>query len=95
MGGRPRPSHRFRWPLTAIEGAITLLAYFHYCNKGIFPFSDECKDQELKNLAELDDEAVQFVHSTRKHAVEHSKWPSSQARPAPPPDGGAGAGENT
>jgi len=55
------------------QGAVTLLAYFHYCNKGIFPFSDECKDQELKNLAELDDEAVQFVHSTRRHAMEHRK----------------------
>jgi hypothetical protein len=50
------------------------LAYFHYCNKGVFPFSEDCKDQDLRNLAELDDTAVQFVRYTRKYALEHSEW---------------------
>lgn len=52
-------------------GANTLLAYFHYCNKAIYPFSAECKDQDLKTLAELDDEAISFVHYTRRLVAEH------------------------
>ena len=59
---------------------MTFLAYFHYNNKGIFPFSDECKDQELKNLAELDGPAMDFVRDTRKHAIAHSKFDA----PLPP-----------
>jgi hypothetical protein len=54
-------------------GANTLLAYFHYCNKGIYPFSSECKDQDLQSLAELDDEAMEFVKYTREYASEHSR----------------------
>jgi hypothetical protein len=54
-------------------GANTLLAYFHYCNKAIYPFSSECKDQDLQTLAELDDEAISFVHYTRKMVAEHRK----------------------
>lgn len=57
-----------------LAGANTLLAYFHYCNKGIYPFSDECRDQDLQTLAALDDWTIQFVHDTRKYAAEHSKW---------------------
>ncbi|KAK0657484.1 hypothetical protein B0T16DRAFT_452940 [Cercophora newfieldiana] len=54
-------------------GANTLLAYFHYCNKGIYPFSGECKDQDLQSLAELDDEAVAFVKYTRQFASENNR----------------------
>lgn len=54
-------------------GAVTFLAYFHYCNKGVFPFSEECREQDLKNLAELDDQAMQFVRYTRSYAADHSK----------------------
>lgn len=61
------------WQLTRQLGANTLLAYFHYCNKAIYPFSSECKDQDLQTLAELDDEAISFVHYTRKMVAEHSK----------------------
>jgi hypothetical protein len=61
-------------------GANTLLAYFHYCNKAIFPFSAECKDQDLKTLADLDDEAVAFVHDTRRLIAEHSKEAPARAR---------------
>jgi len=54
-------------------GANTLLAYFHYCNKNTFPFSPECKDEDLKNLAELDSTAVEFVRYAREVASRHSK----------------------
>lgn len=54
-------------------GANTLLAYFHYCNKGIYPFSAECKDQDLQSLAELDGEAIDFVKYTRQSASEFRK----------------------
>jgi len=60
---------------------VTFLAYFHYNNKGIFPFSDECKDQELKNLAELDDTTLAFVRDTRRHAMEHSELAPSPRSP--------------
>ncbi len=55
-------------------GANTLLAYFHYCNKAIYPFSAECKDQDLQTLAELDDDAIKFVHDTRQLAAKHSEY---------------------
>ncbi|CCF37897.1 hypothetical protein CH063_09122 [Colletotrichum higginsianum] len=53
-------------------GGTILLAYFHYCNKGIYPFSEECKDQDLRTLAQLDEDAVQFIHWTRSQAMAHS-----------------------
>ena len=71
-------------------GAVTFLAYFHYCNKGIFPFSEECKDQELRNLAELDDSALAFVHDTRRYVADHSKFPLLPM-PEPPRRHGASA----
>ncbi|KAL2144790.1 hypothetical protein VTI28DRAFT_8552 [Corynascus sepedonium] len=56
-------------------GAKTLLAYFHYCNKAIYPFSRECKDQDLQTLAELDDEAIAFVHYIRESvAKKKEEW---------------------
>jgi hypothetical protein len=54
-------------------GANTLLAYFHYCNKAIYPFSDECKDEDLQSLAELDDKAISFVHFVRRFVAEHKR----------------------
>lgn len=54
-------------------GANTLLAYFHYCNKGVYPFSEECRDSDLQTLAELDETAIQFVQYTRTYSNEHSK----------------------
>ncbi|KAK4171691.1 hypothetical protein QBC36DRAFT_198771 [Triangularia setosa] len=56
-------------------GANTLLAYFHYCNKGIYPFSAECRDADLRSLAELDDDAIELVHYTRQYIAEHkAQW---------------------
>jgi hypothetical protein len=55
-------------------GANTLLAYFHYCNKAVYPFSTECRDQDLQTLAELDDEAISFVKYTRRVVAQNSKF---------------------
>ncbi|KAJ0100752.1 hypothetical protein J7T55_003960 [Diaporthe amygdali] len=56
-------------------GANIFLAYYHYCNKGVYPFSTECKDSELQILAELDDESINFVKYTRDYAREHKdEW---------------------
>ncbi|RYP23053.1 hypothetical protein DL765_001308 [Monosporascus sp. GIB2] len=54
-------------------GANILLAYFHYCNKGIYPFSPECREQDLSTLAELDKRKIKFVLVTRKAVEEHKK----------------------
>lgn len=73
------------------EGANILLAYFHYCNKGIYPFSNECKEQDLRTLAELDDNMMAFVKETRANVIENSTWYPVLVRngtifsPAPPP----------
>ncbi|KAM0440132.1 hypothetical protein ACHAQK_005929 [Fusarium lateritium] len=56
-------------------GANILLAHFHYCNKGIYPFSEECKDQDLRTLAGLDEEKIKFVHATSSLAKRYaSQW---------------------
>ncbi|KAJ6446009.1 pre-mRNA splicing factor clf1 [Purpureocillium lavendulum] len=56
-------------------GANILLAHFHYCNKGMYPFSDECKDKDLRALADLSDDEIQFVHTTKKYAKQHrQEW---------------------
>ncbi|PHH81697.1 hypothetical protein CDD83_3505 [Cordyceps sp. RAO-2017] len=54
-------------------GANILLAHFHYCNKGMYPFSDECKDKDLRTLADLGDEELQFVHATRDYVKRHRR----------------------
>ncbi|KAK7397609.1 hypothetical protein QQX98_013020 [Neonectria punicea] len=54
-------------------GANILLAHFHYCNKGIYPFSEGCKDQDLRTLAGLDEEKIQFVHATRAYAKQNAR----------------------
>ncbi|KAF4774829.1 hypothetical protein HER10_EVM0003810 [Colletotrichum scovillei] len=60
-------------------GGTILLAYFHYCNKGIYPFSEDCRDQDLRTLAQLDDDAVQFIHYTRAMAMQNKReWEEVQ-----------------
>ncbi|CAK7219571.1 hypothetical protein SCUCBS95973_003860 [Sporothrix curviconia] len=54
-------------------GAITLLAYFHYCNKGAFPFTETARDRDICNVANLDEEAMEFVKFTRRCAIANSK----------------------
>ncbi|CAJ2500996.1 Uu.00g038490.m01.CDS01 [Anthostomella pinea] len=56
-------------------GANILLAYFHYCNKGIYPFSAQCKDSDLTTLAELDETKTKFVKLTRSNVERHkNSW---------------------
>lgn len=72
--GLLRPLHEDYLPTAnGYAGANTLLAYFHYCNKGIYPFSTECKDQDLQSLAELDDDGVTFVKYTRQYVSDYCK----------------------
>lgn len=54
-------------------GANCLLAYFHYCSKNVFPFSPQCKDEELKSLADLDSTAMNFVRYAREVAAQNRK----------------------
>lgn len=55
------------------HGANTLLAYFHYCNKSIYPFSTTCKDRDLHSLVELDEEAIMFIHATRRYVWDQKR----------------------
>ncbi|KAI8235245.1 hypothetical protein K4K57_003825 [Colletotrichum sp. SAR 10_99] len=56
-------------------GGTILLAYFHYCNKNVAPFSEDCRDQDLRQLAQLDEQAIQFVHWTRSQVMAHrNEW---------------------
>ncbi|ERT03119.1 hypothetical protein HMPREF1624_01424 [Sporothrix schenckii ATCC 58251] len=56
-------------------GAITLLAYFHYCNKGAFPFTETAREQDIRNLANLDQSAMGIVRHTRMYAIDQkAKW---------------------
>lgn len=54
-------------------GATTLLAYFHYCNKGVYPFSEECRDNDLATLAGMNETMIQYVRDSRIYVTEHSK----------------------
>ncbi|KAH8890830.1 hypothetical protein GQ53DRAFT_747031 [Thozetella sp. PMI_491] len=57
------------------HGANTLLAYFHHCNKNIYPFSAQCRDEELRTLAQLDNHGVQIIKYTRQFAANRkSEW---------------------
>ena len=54
-------------------GANVLLAYWHYCNKSVYPFSKQCKDSEFQQLASLDENTMQFIRVTRDMVNEKSK----------------------
>ncbi|KAF4988264.1 hypothetical protein FGRMN_9868 [Fusarium graminum] len=41
--------------------------------KGIFPFSEDCKDQDLRTLAGLDEEKIKFVHTTSTLAKRYGE----------------------
>ncbi|KUI56559.1 hypothetical protein VP1G_03871 [Cytospora mali] len=61
-------------------GANIFLAYYHYCNKSVYPFSKECKDSDLQNLAELDQTSINFVKYTRSYVEGHkSQWEEFRA----------------
>ncbi|RDA85170.1 hypothetical protein CP532_2363 [Ophiocordyceps camponoti-leonardi (nom. inval.)] len=56
-------------------GANILLAHFHYCNKGVYPFSDECKDKDLQSLADLGEDELKFVRETKAyHKTNRGRW---------------------
>ncbi|CAH0026566.1 unnamed protein product [Clonostachys rhizophaga] len=62
-------------------GANILLAHFHYCNKNVHPFTDGCKDQDLRTLAGLEEDQIRFVHATRNYAKRHrQEWEGIRAR---------------
>jgi hypothetical protein len=62
-------------------GANIILAYFHYCNKGTYPFSQTCKDDELKTLADLDDGWINFVKYTRAEVLRmKDEWAAVRDR---------------
>ncbi|KAH6689087.1 hypothetical protein F5X68DRAFT_230741 [Plectosphaerella plurivora] len=58
-----------------MQGANTLLSYFHYCNKGMFPFTEACREQDLRGLAELDQNRMEYVRRTKQWAVaQRQNW---------------------
>ncbi|VUC34450.1 unnamed protein product [Clonostachys rosea] len=62
-------------------GANILLAYFHYCNKNVHPFTDGCKDQDLRTLAGLEEDQILFVRATRNYVKKHrQEWEGIRAR---------------
>ncbi|KAH6610519.1 hypothetical protein Trco_000539 [Trichoderma cornu-damae] len=64
-------------------GANIILAHFHYCNKGVTPFSEECEDQDLRTLAHLDEDKIQFVRATRAYVHRHKQdWEQIRAKGA-------------
>ncbi|KAJ4394530.1 hypothetical protein N0V93_003749 [Gnomoniopsis smithogilvyi] len=62
-------------------GANILLAYFHYCNRGTYPFSKGCKESDLQDLAGLNKETISFVKWTRDEAELHkTEWQNLRER---------------
>ncbi|KAI0848887.1 hypothetical protein F5Y00DRAFT_269827 [Daldinia vernicosa] len=54
-------------------GANILLAYFHYCNRGVYPFSLECKEQDLSTLVDKDETKIKLIQYTRAQAEKYKK----------------------
>ncbi|OTB02121.1 hypothetical protein M426DRAFT_205855 [Hypoxylon sp. CI-4A] len=54
-------------------GANILLAYFHYIRKGSHPFSSDVKDQDLTQVAGLDESKIKLVQFTRSSVAQYSK----------------------
>ncbi|KAL5614365.1 hypothetical protein BROUX41_004471 [Berkeleyomyces rouxiae] len=56
-------------------GANILLSYWHYCCKGLYPFSEGCSQKELESLAELDEGEIRYVRDMREYiSNERDKW---------------------
>jgi hypothetical protein len=61
-------------------GALIVLGHFHYCNKGKLPFrlADSYGTlQQLKKIAELDDEQTMFVRNTSLYVHTSRKYSKS------------------
>jgi hypothetical protein len=55
-------------------GANILLAYFHYCNKGGYPFGPEGDKADIVTVANLTPKQKTYVDKTRKHVRMNSKF---------------------
>ncbi|KAJ3494896.1 hypothetical protein NLG97_g3782 [Lecanicillium saksenae] len=56
-------------------GANIILAHFHYCNKGLYPFSQECTVSELRSLAELSEGGISYVNTMKRYAkLREPEW---------------------
>jgi hypothetical protein len=56
------------------NGANVLLAYFHYCSKGILPFAMNSKTAELTTMGRLNQKQVSLVENTKKYVKAHSEF---------------------
>ncbi|KAL2212739.1 hypothetical protein CC79DRAFT_1365012 [Sarocladium strictum] len=45
-------------------GATIILAHFHNCTRN-HPFTDQCNEEELKNLCQMTDDQIRFIRDTR------------------------------
>ncbi|XXG93968.1 hypothetical protein Hte_000218 [Hypoxylon texense] len=54
-------------------GANILLGYFHYVNKGVYPFSAECKDKDLRTVADMDESQMRIIQFTKSTAEKYKK----------------------
>ncbi len=66
------------------SGAQTMLAHFHFINKGVIPFSlphTKAGKQELAKAADLDDEQVDFVWRTSRMVNDPVRGRFSIPRP--------------
>ena len=50
-----------------------MLSHFHYCNGGIYPLTEGCRDKDLRTLGKMSDEQIEFIHTSRKLIAEHGK----------------------
>ncbi|KAI0482334.1 hypothetical protein GGR56DRAFT_663312 [Xylariaceae sp. FL0804] len=53
--------------------ANILLGYFHYGNKGVYPFTAECRDQDLETLAQMDEHKIKAIKYTRRAVQQQGK----------------------
>ena len=52
-------------------GATALLAHFHFCNKGSYPFSEAGDKSEILIAAGLTATQTLFIQNTRKFVIAH------------------------
>jgi hypothetical protein len=57
-----------------IAGATALLAHFHFCNKGSYPFSAAAdKKADILSAAGLTESQSNFIDLTRKFVASNSE----------------------
>ncbi len=55
------------------NGAKVLLAYFHYCNKGSYPFKMDWTEPDQVSCMELDEEQARFIRQTTEEINQKGK----------------------